>query len=95
MALAKRDNMGYAMAPALIVFLCILGAGFAVCIGFAIFRFYGDSGNSDFWQKRNPEQDAYMREIRERNWHRLSRITGQNIYSAPNQDMAHAPMSPR
>ncbi|KAF1914693.1 hypothetical protein BDU57DRAFT_301596 [Ampelomyces quisqualis] len=94
MALAKRDNMGYAMPPPLIVFLCILGAGFAVCIGFAIFRFYGDSGNSDIWQKRRPDQDAYMREVRERNWYRLSGITGQNIYAAPNQDMAHAPMSP-
>ena len=94
MALAKRDNMGYAMAPPLIVLLCILGAGFAVCIGFAIFRFYYDH-DPDSWQKRNHEQDAYMREVRERNWLRLERITGNHIYSAPHQNMAHAPMSPR
>ncbi|OAL56398.1 hypothetical protein IQ07DRAFT_6095 [Pyrenochaeta sp. DS3sAY3a] len=69
MFLGKRDNMGFQIAPALIIFLVILGSGALVCCGFAIFRFYGgDVDNDAAWTRRSPEQDRYMRQCRDANW---------------------------
>jgi hypothetical protein len=95
MTLHKRDNMGFQIAPSLIIFLVILGSGFLVCCGFAIFRFYGDEPDQHKWQKRTPEQDEYMRSVRERNWNKLPRIAGRNLHAYSNQDISHAPMTPR
>jgi hypothetical protein len=95
MALQKRDNMGYQIHPSLIVLLVILGAGFCVCVAFAIYQNLGAPHNPDMWQKRRPEQDAYMRDVRERNWLRLEATNRRNIYPPTTQNIAHAPISPR
>jgi hypothetical protein len=95
MALQKRDNMGYQIHPSLIVLLVILGAGFCVCVAFAIYQNLGEQHDPDRWQKRRPEQDAYMRIVRERNWLRLEAINRRNLYPPTNGNMAHAPISPR
>lgn len=95
MAIQKRDNMGFALAPPLIIFLVILGSGFLVCCFFAIFRFYGEEPEQHHWQKRSHEQDTYMREVRDRNRIRMARPGGRHLYQPPNQDLAHAPATPR
>jgi hypothetical protein len=88
--------MGFQMAPSLIIFLVILGAGALVCCGFAVFRFYGGDNEDDSTQfKRTPEQDRYMREVRERTWRKLPRLGGRDAYNYSDRSMAHAPMSPR
>jgi len=87
--------MGFAIAPALIIFLVIVGGGAMVCIGFAIYRFYGEDLNHNSWKNRTPEQDAYMREVRERNWKKLPKTGRGKVYRPSHQDMAHAPMSLR
>ncbi|XP_014553424.1 hypothetical protein COCVIDRAFT_107720 [Bipolaris victoriae FI3] len=93
--LQKRDNMGFNLAPALIIFLVILGAGGLVCCGFAIFRFYGKDPDSEAsLYNRSPEQDAYMREVRERNWSRLPQLGMMKGVNYSQQQHAHAPMSP-
>jgi hypothetical protein len=93
MSLQKRENMGYSISPTAIIFLVILGSGFLVCCGFAIFRLYGDYEDDRRWTQRSPAQDAYMREVRERSWNRPSRGTLRNLYGDSNQSMAHAPLS--
>jgi hypothetical protein len=95
MALQKRNNMGYQIHPSLIVLLVILGAGFCVCVAFAIYQNLGERHNPDMWQKRRPEQDAYMRDVRERNWLRMEATNTRNMYPPTTQNMAHAPISPR
>lgn len=96
MILLKRDNMGFEIAPALIIFLVILGAGGLVICGFAVFRFYGgDIEDESSWNSRSPEQDAYMREVRERNWGKFPRLATQNFQSSSSRNLAHAPISPR
>jgi hypothetical protein len=95
MVFQKRDNMGFDISPALIIFLVILGAGFAVCCGFAIMRFYGEDPDERHWTKRTPEQDAYMREVRILNMKKLSRGGVRNMHAIPDQNMAHTPLSPR
>lgn len=92
--LSKRDNMGFALAPSLIIFLVILGGGALVCIGFAVYRFWGDELEHQQFKSRTPEQDQYMREVRERNWSKIPRM-GRNVYRPSHQNMAHAPMSMR
>ncbi|KAI8932927.1 hypothetical protein NX059_010398 [Plenodomus lindquistii] len=95
MYIDKRDNMGFGIAPALIIFLVILGAGGLVLCGFAVMRFYGgDAEDQSHMFSRTPEQDAYMREVRERNWGKLPKIVLQHKRGQPNPNMAHAPMSP-
>jgi hypothetical protein len=93
--LARRDNMGFAIAPALIIFLVIVGGGALVCIGCAIYGFYSDDFNDNGWRNRTPEQDAYMKEVRERNWSKLPRMAGRNVYRPSHQNLAHAPVSHR
>jgi hypothetical protein len=88
--------MGFQMAPSLIIFLVILGAGALVCCGFAVFRFYGGDIEDDSSRfKRTPEQDQYMREVRERTWHKLPKLGVRDPYKYSNRSMAHAPTSPR
>jgi hypothetical protein len=69
MYLEKRDS--FSIAPALIIFLVILGAGALLCCGFAVMRFYGDDTQDTSHLNRSVEQDRYMREVRERTWGRL------------------------
>jgi hypothetical protein len=96
MALHKRDNMGFQISPAAIILLVILGAGFLVCCGFAIVRFYGGTPDEQNWTKRVPEQDAYMREVRRQNRDKLARQGARYLRPAPSYDLAHAPaLSPR
>lgn len=74
MYLDKRDNMGFQIAPALIIFLVILGAGALVVCGFAVMRFWGgDDAQDTSYMNRSVEQDRYMREVRERTWGKLPR----------------------
>lgn len=57
--------------PALIVFLVILGAAFVVAMGYSV---HIRLGAKDEDKKRlNPlmEQEAYMRQVRHRNFHRM------------------------
>ncbi|KAF1837396.1 hypothetical protein BDW02DRAFT_518953 [Decorospora gaudefroyi] len=97
MFLQKRDNMGFQIAPALIIFLVILGAGALVCCGFAIYRFsHGRDEDESNRFVRSPEQDLYMREVRERSWRKLPKVgarSAEDYYS--DRYLAHAPMSPR
>lgn len=68
----KRDNMGFQIAPALIIFLVILGGGALVVCGFAVMRFWGgDEAQDTSYTNRSVEQDRYMREVRERTWGKL------------------------
>lgn len=71
MYLDKRDNMGFQVAPALIIFLVILGGGALVCCGFAVYRFWGPEAPDTNYMHRSVEQDQYMREVRERTWGKL------------------------
>lgn len=87
MYLDRRDNMGYAMAPALIVFVVILGAGGLVVCGFAVMRFWGgDEAQDTTYMNRSVEQDRYMREVRERTWGKLP-----NYYVQRQQSRSTAP----
>jgi len=97
MYLQKRDgNMGFSIAPALIIFLVILGAGALVCCGFAVHRFYGGEPEDESSRfHRSPEQDSYMREVRERSWRKLPQLGLPHPYYHSNGgNVAHAPMSP-
>lgn len=81
MYIDKRDNMGFQVAPALIIFLVILGAGALVICGFAVMRFWGGDEEQDTsYMNRSVEQDRYMREVRERTWGKLP-----NYYSRRQQ----------
>ena len=72
MYIDKRDNMGFQIAPSLIIFLVILGAGALVVCGFAVMRFWGgDEAQDTSYMNRSVEQDRYMREVRERTWGKL------------------------
>jgi len=95
MILHKRDNMGFNIAPSLIIFLVILGAGALVCCGFAIFRFYGGDADDDTRFNRSAEQDAYMREVRERTFRKLPNLAPRGPSYFPNGNLSHAPISPR
>ncbi|KAF1922701.1 uncharacterized protein M421DRAFT_77415 [Didymella exigua CBS 183.55] len=85
MYLDKRDNMGFQVAPSLIIFLVILGAGALVCCGFAVMRFWGgDEAQDTSYMSRSVEQDRYMREVRERTWGKLPHyfVQKQQMYSS-------------
>lgn len=88
--------MGFQIAPTLIIFLVILGAGLALCCGLAIMRLYSGEVESDArWTVRSPEQDAYMREVRQRNWSGFVRAGSRDVYNSSNLNLAHAPVSVR
>lgn len=66
MSPVKRDNMGYAIHPLLIVLLIMLAAALVVCMGFAVNRlFVGEE--SDGLRPRSVEQEQYMVDVRQRN----------------------------
>jgi hypothetical protein len=69
--LEKRDNMGYAIPPAAIILLILVGAGGCVCVGFAIHRLMGAADADHGYRARTAEQEDYMREVRTRNLHGL------------------------
>ncbi|EDU43249.1 hypothetical protein PtrSN002B_002265 [Pyrenophora tritici-repentis] len=94
MFLHKRDNMGFQIAPTLIIFLTILGAGGLVCCGFAIFRFFGGEPDDETRFNRSAEQDAYMREVRERTFRTLPNFALRGPSYYPNGNLSHAPISP-
>ncbi|KAF2817254.1 uncharacterized protein BDZ99DRAFT_431209 [Mytilinidion resinicola] len=80
--LHKRDNMGYAIPPSLIVLICMLGAGICVCLGFAVHsQFFGTSSNE--LKSMSPEQMDYMREVRERNMAALQGTIGRRGMKRP------------
>lgn len=93
MFLGKRDNMGFQIAPALIIFLVILGSGALVCCGFAIFRFYGGDVETDAaWTRRSPEQDLYMRQCRDANWAALCKNCRlPNVYGPSSRLLPYPP----
>jgi hypothetical protein len=84
MYLDKRDNMGFQVAPALIIFLVILGGGALVCCGFAVYRFWGPEVQDTNHMHRSVEQDRYMREVRERTWGKLPNyyVQRQQVYDS-------------
>ncbi|CAA9960754.1 hypothetical protein CFE70_004129 [Pyrenophora teres f. teres 0-1] len=84
--------MAFQIAPTLIVFLVILGAGALVCCGFAVYRFFGEP-DDDSQFNRSAEQDAYMREVRERTFRTLPNMPLKGPYF-PNGNLSHAPISP-
>lgn len=67
MYLGKRDNMGYAISPVLIVFLIMIGAAFVVCMGYGIHRTYGFRHNGHDPMAMSEAQQLYMIEVRARN----------------------------
>ncbi|KAF2503010.1 hypothetical protein BU16DRAFT_533299 [Lophium mytilinum] len=80
--LHKRDNMGYAIPPSLIVLICMFGAGIMVCLGFAVHsQFFGTSRNE--LPSMSPEQMDYMREVRERNMSALHDAMGRRGMKRP------------
>jgi hypothetical protein len=93
MNLHKRDNQGFDIAPSLIIFLVILGAGFMVCCGFAIFRFYGEDPDERNRDKRTLAQDAYMNQLRQRAREQLRRTAMRYTAGPSSRNMAHAPLS--
>ncbi|KAF1984029.1 hypothetical protein K402DRAFT_423347 [Aulographum hederae CBS 113979] len=69
--------MGNSISAPLIVFLAILGAAAAVCVGYAIHRLLGFGGQpekGDNFLARSQYQEEYMREVRLNNMKELSRI---------------------
>ena len=67
MPLEKRDNMGFAIHPFLIVLLIMLGAAMLVVCGAGISRFASKrEKDSNAFKERTVEQDDYMREVRAR-----------------------------
>jgi hypothetical protein len=67
MAFEKRDNMGYAIHPSLIVLLILLAAAALVTCGYAVNRLVGIEESPNGFKARTVEQDDYMREVRSRN----------------------------
>ncbi|KAF2466318.1 uncharacterized protein BDR25DRAFT_306150 [Lindgomyces ingoldianus] len=63
---ARRDNMGYAIPPSLIVLLIMLGAMAVVICGYAVSRLLGFSEAPNGYKPRSTEQEEYMREVRQR-----------------------------
>lgn len=67
MSLQKRDNMGYAIAPSLIILLILLASAAIVTCGYAVHRLMGLSEPDNAYKPRSVEQEDYMREVRSRN----------------------------
>ncbi|PSK41768.1 hypothetical protein B9Z65_9154 [Elsinoe australis] len=72
MPVLRRDDRNMiGMSPTLFVFLVMLGGGFLVLMCAAFHRFLGSRNDNDP-QARTPEQDGYMREVRQRGYDELS-----------------------
>jgi hypothetical protein len=61
------------LAPPLIVFLVILGAVFATTMGYATHRVFGFKDEDLKKLSPSDEQEAYMRQVRKRNFSWLKR----------------------
>ena len=59
--------MGFAIHPALIVLLIMVGSAVAVMMGYAVHKLVGFNDSSDGFKPRTQEQEIYMREVRDRN----------------------------
>jgi hypothetical protein len=55
-----------ALPYAVIILFIILGAAASVCVGFAVQRLFNKHVSDSFEQKQ-PAQEEYMREVRQRN----------------------------
>lgn len=67
--LLKREdaNMGFLFPPAVITLLICLGAGFLVCVGYAIHSAFGFGPDNNRIKPLSAEQMEYMTEVRVRN----------------------------
>lgn len=55
------------LSPEIVVLICIVGAAATATIGFAIHRLFSkESSQEDYFNQRSAEQEAYMREVRQR-----------------------------
>ncbi|PNS15294.1 Pentatricopeptide repeat-containing protein, chloroplastic [Sphaceloma murrayae] len=70
MALIRREDM-IGMPTPLFVLLIMIAGGFFVLMCAAFHRFLGTHEDRDP-QARTPEQDGYMREVRQRSYNDLS-----------------------
>ncbi len=50
-----------------VILICILGAAAFTTMGFAFQRLWGTPDETENFNQRHPAQEAYMRELRERN----------------------------
>ncbi|KAF2492680.1 hypothetical protein BU16DRAFT_563991 [Lophium mytilinum] len=82
--------MAYAIGPGWIILICMLAAGFCVCVGYAIARFALSREEEE--PQRSPEQDRYMREVRARRLMYLEEICygpkGKRVYGHGPQVMS-------
>lgn len=67
--LLKRDdaNMGFLFPPAVITLFVCLGAGFLVCVGYAVHSAFGFGPDNNRLKPLSAEQMEYMAEVRVRN----------------------------
>lgn len=70
--------MGFAIPPAAIILLVMLGAAFAVCIGFALTRYMFDDEKGP--PSRSAAQEDYMREVRARNLEGIMAQSARRYY---------------
>ncbi|KAF2261802.1 hypothetical protein CC78DRAFT_535407 [Lojkania enalia] len=85
MTIEKRDNMGYAIHPALIVLLIILGAGLVVTAIAGMVRVYFKD-DSEGIKPISGEQFDYMKQVRERNLQGLYEEGRRHAYRARHPD---------
>lgn len=70
-ALVRRDEE-YLIPKPIIVLLIMIGAGFAVCMGYAIHSAFGFGRNTNELKPISSEQQEYMAEVRVRNMDALA-----------------------
>lgn len=80
MYIDKRDNMGYAISPVLIVFLIMVGALFVVFMGYGIHRTYGFRHEANATGHRTEGQTQYMIEVRTRNVEDMAQHIRRDYY---------------
>jgi hypothetical protein len=69
----KRDNMGYAIPPTVIVLLIMVGAGFLVCMAYAVHSAFGFGQDRNEPKPPTVEQMEYMAEVKIRNLEAMQR----------------------
>ena len=67
--LAKRDE--YPLPKPVMVLLIIIGAGMAVCAGYAVHKTFGFRADGNGMKNVSAEQMEYMAEVRQRNFANL------------------------
>jgi hypothetical protein len=55
------------LSPNIVVLICIVAAAATVVMGFAVQKVWGKADDDVTFHHQNPQQMAYMREVRERN----------------------------